>query len=134
MGPVEFLLGCEGIDLVRGENFLKPGLEDLRRAHGPLRKLHFSTGAIPRLFPNTEVHIGVAGLMGDPYDLLESWSLTLLDRCDGLNTRLWLRRLLLGGTQGRWKAAPGAGWGSRRLGERGKPRGEDRTGHGSSSD
>ena len=73
MGAVEFLVTAKGIDLLRRQNFLEPSLKDIGLGYRPFRALHVSAGAITRDFPNPQVHIGMAGLMGNANDLLEAW-------------------------------------------------------------
>ena len=73
MGAVEFLVAVEAIDLLWRQDFLEPSLKDLGAAHWPFRALHVSPCAVARYFPNPQVDIGMAGLMGDLNDLLEAW-------------------------------------------------------------
>ena len=73
MGAVEFLVSAKGINLLGRQDFLQPCLKDIGTGHRPLRALHVSAGAVARDFPNTQVDIGMTGLMGDANDLLEAW-------------------------------------------------------------
>ena len=72
MGAVKFLVAVEAIDLLWRQDFLEPSLEDLRAGHWSIRALHVSSGPVARRFPNPQVDIGMAGLMGDSNDLLEA--------------------------------------------------------------
>ena len=72
VGPIEFLLAKEGIDLLRREDLLQPALEGGQVGAGPFRGLHFAAGAIARHFTDSEMHIGMAGVMGDANDLLQA--------------------------------------------------------------
>ena len=73
MGTVEFLVSAKGINLLGRQDFLKPSLKDIGTGDRPFGALHVSAGAVARHFPNTEVDIGMAGLMGDANDLREAW-------------------------------------------------------------
>ena len=73
MGTVEFLVTAKGINLLGRQDFLQPSLKDIGTGHRPWRALHVPAGAVARHFPNTEVDIGMAGLMGDANNLLEAW-------------------------------------------------------------
>ena len=72
MGAVEFLLAFEAINLLGRQDFLEPSLKDLGAGDRPLRDLHVSSGPVARYFPNPQVDIGMAGIMGDSNDLLEA--------------------------------------------------------------
>ena len=73
MGAVKFLVAVEAIDLLWRQDFLEPSLEDLGAGDWPIRALHVSPGPVARHFPNPQVDIGMAGIMGDSNDLLEAW-------------------------------------------------------------
>ena len=73
MGAVEFLVAVEAIDLLWRQDFLEPSLKDIGLGQGPFRALHVSPCAVARYFSNTQVDVGMAGLMGDANDLLEAW-------------------------------------------------------------
>ena len=73
MGAIEFLVAVEAIDLLWRQDFLEPSLKDLGAGDWPICALHVSTGPVARHFPNPQVDIGMAGIMGDSNDLLEAW-------------------------------------------------------------
>ena len=73
MGAVKFLVAVEAIDLLWRQDFLEPSLEDLGAGDRPFRALHVSPGPVALHFPNPQVDIGMAGIMGDANDLLEAW-------------------------------------------------------------
>ena len=72
MGSVELLFPEEGIDLLRGEDLAKPALKDLLIGHRPVGGLHFTAGTKAGNFVHTQVNIGMALLVGDLHDRLET--------------------------------------------------------------
>ena len=73
MGTVKFLVAVEAIDLLWPQDFLEPSLKDLGASDRPFRALQVSPGPVARHFPNPQVDIGIAGIMGDSNDVLEAW-------------------------------------------------------------
>ena len=73
MGAVEFLVAVEAIDLLWRQYFLELSLKDFGADDWPFRALHVSPSPVARHFPNPQVDIGMAGIMGDEHDLLEAW-------------------------------------------------------------
>ena len=79
MGAVEFLVAVEAINLLGRQDFLEPSLKDLGAGDRPIRALDLPSGSIARDFSNPQVHIGMAGFMGDANDLFQAWR-TILRR------------------------------------------------------
>ena len=73
MGTVKFLVAVEAIDLLWRQDFLEPSLKDRGAGDRLFRDLHVFPGPVARHFPNTQVDIGMAGIMGDAHDLFEAW-------------------------------------------------------------
>ena len=73
MGAVKFLVAVEAIDLLWCQDFLEPSLKDFGAGDRPIRALHVSPGPVARHFPNPQVDIGMAGIMGDAHNVLEAW-------------------------------------------------------------
>ena len=73
MGAVKFLVAVEAIDLLWRQDFLEPSLKDFGAGDRPIRALHVSPGPVARHLSDPQMHIGMAGIMGNANDLQEAW-------------------------------------------------------------
>ena len=73
MGAIELLLPKKLINLLRRKNFPEPALEGGLIGDGPFGTQHLPSGPITRDFANSQMHIGMALVMGEAHDLFKAW-------------------------------------------------------------
>ena len=72
MGAVEFFFPEKGIDLLRREDLPQPALKHALIGDRPVCLLHLAASSEPGCFPDTEMHIGMAFLVGHPHDRFQA--------------------------------------------------------------
>ena len=78
MGAVEFLFALKGVDCYGAEYFFHPAAEGGRISNGPSGASHLPPGPEAGFLSNSQVHIGVAPLVGDAHDAFEAGWLAAL--------------------------------------------------------
>ena len=106
VGAVEFLLALEGVDFNGAEHLSHPAAEGGRISHGPTGASHLPPGPEAGFLSNSQVHVGVAPLVGYAHDAFEAVGLAAVIYPGGGSSNVW------GGGRGR-RSGRCCGWGDR---------------------
>ena len=108
MGAVEFLFALKGVDCYGAEYFFHPAAEGGRISHGPTGASHLPPGPEAGFLSNSQVHVGVAPLVGYAHDAFEAVGLAAVIYPAGGSSNVW------GGGRGRrcwsWGCWGGGCW------------------------